>query len=184
MWIWANSERCWRTEKPGVLQSMELQRTEYDLATENNNNYNCSFVFSCIYSLGRAWWEKFIFVSYNYQLGQFKAREHSKARGCNHIKSHSLLCLEVDATINMELLARTSLCVASCIVPVDQFGNKIFYFFLVKKIAVRIKASGWSMITYPFQDSLLNHICKYFLLNNTHRFPGLELRQLWRPLFR
>ena len=35
-WIWANSGRCWRTGKPGVLQSMELQRVGYghDLVTK------------------------------------------------------------------------------------------------------------------------------------------------------
>ena len=33
-WVWANSRRQWRTEKPGVLQSMGSQRIGYDLATE------------------------------------------------------------------------------------------------------------------------------------------------------
>ena len=33
-WIWANSGRQWRTEEPGVLQSMGLQRVRHDLATE------------------------------------------------------------------------------------------------------------------------------------------------------
>ena len=32
--VWANSGRWWRTERPGVLQSMGLQRVEHDLATE------------------------------------------------------------------------------------------------------------------------------------------------------
>ena len=31
---WANSRRCWRTRKPGKLQSMGSQRVGYDLATE------------------------------------------------------------------------------------------------------------------------------------------------------
>ena len=31
--IWANSGRQWRTGKPGVLQSMGLQRIRHDLAT-------------------------------------------------------------------------------------------------------------------------------------------------------
>ena len=39
---WANSRKQWGTEKPGVLQSMELQRVGHDLATEkqqvNDNN--------------------------------------------------------------------------------------------------------------------------------------------------
>ena len=33
-WIWTNSRRWWRTGKPGVLQSMGLQRVGHDLATE------------------------------------------------------------------------------------------------------------------------------------------------------
>ena len=33
-WVWANSGRWWRTGKPGVLQSMRLQRVGCDLATE------------------------------------------------------------------------------------------------------------------------------------------------------
>ena len=35
-WVWANSRRYWRTGKPGVLQSMGLQRVGHDLATELN----------------------------------------------------------------------------------------------------------------------------------------------------
>ena len=33
-WVWANSRRWWRTGKPGVLQSMGLQRVGLDLVTE------------------------------------------------------------------------------------------------------------------------------------------------------
>ena len=33
-WIWENSRRYWRTGKPGMLQSMGLQRIGDDLATE------------------------------------------------------------------------------------------------------------------------------------------------------
>ena len=33
-WVWANSRRQWRTQKPGVLQSMGSQRVEHDLGTE------------------------------------------------------------------------------------------------------------------------------------------------------
>ena len=36
-WVWANSGRWWRTGKPGVLQSMGLQRVGYDLVTEHQN---------------------------------------------------------------------------------------------------------------------------------------------------
>ena len=32
--IWANSWRYWRTEKPGILQSMGSQRVGLNLATE------------------------------------------------------------------------------------------------------------------------------------------------------
>ena len=34
MWVWVNSGRWWKTEKPGEMQSMELQRVGYDLETE------------------------------------------------------------------------------------------------------------------------------------------------------
>ena len=33
-WVWAGSGRWWRTGKPGVLQSMRLQRVRHDWATE------------------------------------------------------------------------------------------------------------------------------------------------------
>ena len=33
-WVWANSGRWWRTEEPGVLQSMGLQRIRHDLVIE------------------------------------------------------------------------------------------------------------------------------------------------------
>ena len=32
--VWANSRRWWRTGKPGMLQSMRLQRVRHDLVTE------------------------------------------------------------------------------------------------------------------------------------------------------
>ena len=32
-WVWANSGREWRIGKPGMLQSMGLQRVRHDLAT-------------------------------------------------------------------------------------------------------------------------------------------------------
>ena len=35
-WVWARSRSWWRTEKPGVLQSMGLQRVRHDWATELN----------------------------------------------------------------------------------------------------------------------------------------------------
>ena len=33
-WVWASSGRCWRTGKPGVLQSMGSQSIRHDWATE------------------------------------------------------------------------------------------------------------------------------------------------------
>ena len=33
-WVWASSGRWWRTEKPGMLQSMGLQRVRHAWATE------------------------------------------------------------------------------------------------------------------------------------------------------
>ena len=37
-WVWANSERWWRTGKPGVLLSMRSQRVRHDLATGQSTN--------------------------------------------------------------------------------------------------------------------------------------------------
>ena len=36
---WANSRRWWATGRPGVLQSMGLQRVRHDLATEQQQQY-------------------------------------------------------------------------------------------------------------------------------------------------
>ena len=36
-WVWASSGRWWRTGKPGVLQSMGLQRIGHDLVTTTMN---------------------------------------------------------------------------------------------------------------------------------------------------
>ena len=33
-WTWENYERCWRAGRPGMLQSMGLQRVGHDWATE------------------------------------------------------------------------------------------------------------------------------------------------------
>ena len=33
-WVWTNSRRQWRTEKPGVLQSMGSQRVRHDQVTK------------------------------------------------------------------------------------------------------------------------------------------------------
>ena len=34
IWVWANSRRWWMTGKPGVLQSMRMQRVGHDWVTE------------------------------------------------------------------------------------------------------------------------------------------------------
>ena len=36
-WVWANSGRQWRTGKPGVLQSMRLQRVRHDSAIKQQH---------------------------------------------------------------------------------------------------------------------------------------------------
>ena len=36
-WVWANSRKCWRTGKPGVLQSMGLQRVGHDWASKQQH---------------------------------------------------------------------------------------------------------------------------------------------------
>ena len=41
-WIWANSGRQWRTEDPGMLQSMGSQRVGHDLAAEQHQPTLCS----------------------------------------------------------------------------------------------------------------------------------------------
>ena len=35
-WVWASSRSCWWTGRPGMLQSMGLQRVRHDWATELN----------------------------------------------------------------------------------------------------------------------------------------------------
>ena len=43
LWVWANSRRLWRTGKPGVLQSMVLQRVSHDWETEQQlDGFWCS----------------------------------------------------------------------------------------------------------------------------------------------
>ena len=39
IWIWANSGRYWRTGKPGMLQSMGLQRVRHDWVNNKNDFY-------------------------------------------------------------------------------------------------------------------------------------------------
>ena len=37
-WVWGNSGKWWRTGKPGMLQSVGLQRVRHDWATEQQQN--------------------------------------------------------------------------------------------------------------------------------------------------
>ena len=37
-WVWANSKRSWRTEKPGMLQSMGSQRVGHNSTTEKQED--------------------------------------------------------------------------------------------------------------------------------------------------
>ena len=39
-WVWANSRRWWRTEKPGMLQSTGLQRAKHDQGTEQQHPWH------------------------------------------------------------------------------------------------------------------------------------------------
>ena len=43
-WVWESSRSWWWSGKPGVLQSMGLQRVRHDWATELNQGYNPSCV--------------------------------------------------------------------------------------------------------------------------------------------
>ena len=47
--VWANSRRWWRTGKPGMLQSMGLQRAGHDWMTEQQQcNRRCSAPYSSV----------------------------------------------------------------------------------------------------------------------------------------
>ena len=49
-WVWVNSGSWWRTGKPGVLQSMGLQRVRHDWATVLNWNWTDVLIYGCIQS--------------------------------------------------------------------------------------------------------------------------------------
>ena len=53
-WVWANSWRWWTTGKPGVLQSMGLQRVRHDLRdwTTTKNIYTHTFRYSLCFPHG------------------------------------------------------------------------------------------------------------------------------------
>ena len=40
-WVWSNSGRQWRIGRPGVLQSMGLQRVRQDLMTKQQLKFQC-----------------------------------------------------------------------------------------------------------------------------------------------
>ena len=48
IWTWANSRRRWGAGKPGVLQSMWLQRLRHDLATEQQQCIKKLSIFKCL----------------------------------------------------------------------------------------------------------------------------------------
>ena len=51
--VWANSRRQWRTEKPGVLQSMGSQRVGHDWATEQQQQQQVSTIRRGLCSTGK-----------------------------------------------------------------------------------------------------------------------------------
>ena len=63
-WTWANSRRRWGTGKPGVLQSMGLQRVRHDLVTEQQQiTFNINGVDTEASKLKyKDWWPEKYFV--------------------------------------------------------------------------------------------------------------------------
>ena len=49
-WVWASSGRWWRTGKPGMLQSMWLQRVRHDWAPEQQQVF-LKQIYFCEYNL-------------------------------------------------------------------------------------------------------------------------------------
>ena len=45
IWVWASSRRWWRTGKPGMLQSMGLQRVRHDWAIEQHHYQQTANIF-------------------------------------------------------------------------------------------------------------------------------------------
>ena len=52
-WVRANSERQWRTQKPGVLQSLGSQRAGHNLATEQQQYVESKICYKWIYLQNR-----------------------------------------------------------------------------------------------------------------------------------
>ena len=60
--VWASSKSWWRTEKPGVLQSMGLQRVEHDWASELNWIISdAEHLFMCLLATQMSSLEKYLF---------------------------------------------------------------------------------------------------------------------------
>ena len=59
IWVWASSRRWWRTEKPGMLQSMGLQRVRHDWVTEHIISSTNSKHTVCLLW---TWYYMFIFI--------------------------------------------------------------------------------------------------------------------------
>ena len=47
-WVWASSGRSWRTGKPGVLQSMGLQRVRHQWVTEQQQQFPTTNTFNIL----------------------------------------------------------------------------------------------------------------------------------------
>ena len=47
-WIWAQSRRQWRTEEPGLLQSMGSQRVRHDVVIEQQQQRNGDYNSECV----------------------------------------------------------------------------------------------------------------------------------------
>ena len=58
MWVWANSKRWWRTEKPDGLQSSRLQRVGQDLVTKQQQQRKGSSSFLSTWSHGASEFNK------------------------------------------------------------------------------------------------------------------------------
>ena len=54
-WVWVSSRSWWWTGKPGVLQSMGLQRVGHDWATELNWMFHCVYVPQLLYPFICRW---------------------------------------------------------------------------------------------------------------------------------
>ena len=52
-WVWANSRSLWRTGKPGMLQSMGLQKVRHDRATEQQK-----YMHTHTHTYTYKWWRR------------------------------------------------------------------------------------------------------------------------------